>query len=183
MIFLNPTCQSWPQMSPFSQNHDISAKLIFFPRAQVLIEKFSMDQVLGNTCTSIIGTHKVMIFANLVHLRPIFASWVQKNGHYGYPQYGQSLFWDNWGGNFGENWFKGPKQLQNLNWKIWEKNQFHTNIMILANWAHLRPSLASWVKKWSLWAYLTTQVPCKCTNGGPLHGQSSSFGGILGQFW
>ena len=35
-------------------------------------------------------------------------------------------------------------------------------------------------EKWSLWAYLTTQVPINGTNGGPKHGQSSYFG-ILGQ--
>ena len=35
----------------FSQNHDLCAKFIFSPTAQILIEKFSMDQVLGNTCT------------------------------------------------------------------------------------------------------------------------------------
>ena len=39
-------------------------------------------------------------------------------------------------------------------------------------------------EKWSLWAYLMAQVPCKVAYGGPQHGQSlfeGNFGEKIGQ--
>ena len=72
-IFLDPTCQSWPQMSPISAKIMIYVQNLFFPNSSNPNRKIFNGPSLRKHLYCSIGTHKIIILA---HLRPTLASWV-----------------------------------------------------------------------------------------------------------